>query len=1006
MRKHLRHVLLAALIFSAARTPARADTELVDFPFVLEAGRVVEPVASGAREHWVPDVRFDPARGYGFTGGRPGRCTLGAALGGDASWPLLWRDGVEKYIFRVPRGQYVVELSFIETDVAAPGLRVFDVLAEGKPLFSTVDIFEKVGDFAWLTLRGRVAVYDGWIDLNFVSHTPDWPPRVSRVTVALRGQPSSSSALPPGRDVRKQGSSPAQSLEPMSLADGQQLGLHVYELRISEHELRRMSVRLAPAVEVPGELHSLGDVDSVFISYDVDTTRWHRKKSFRIRVRDESNRSIRGQKSLYLSAEFGDPTLLRAMASAAVAESAGLTTPSVEPVAVLLNGRFQGLYFDTELLGKAFRKRWRLDRVGLLALETGGDHLTNSWEPRGQKRGKGGNLVSLTVLTHQLNRLDEGRVLQFFEDRFYLDRYIDRLAVRVLCGGDSASEPRFFLKDSRNGKWETLQQTYPSGSLGVHDFETHPRSLSAGGESAVRRMLLGRSLEAGSGRGVSVLETRFMSQSVLRHRLFNRVESLLADELAPEKIDVKIDNAFARIRSAALRDPYLRLTADRLSHFRAGPRRLKAEYRARAELLRQGIARERTRPDSPLLLNEVLVRGASGAPWVEVVNASGAPVDPSPYFLACQMDAEAFRLPLPARKPLASGELLHIPLPPTTTLASPSGGFLSLYRQRSPDRQLPGDGHAPRGHGDAAICDFLFVGHQSPGKSYGRLAAGPRHCEWGFLREPTPGAANVSTVLAPPPYGYRHGLVRGSEGDFTIWFKTASVGVRKKLRPEKVVLMSKAEGLASYQSADMAWDPSQFRYSFRFEAQPSPSRTAYYFLATSPDGIEAVYPLPAPHLTFFLPVLPGLKLNEVLPRPVRTSEGPEGPEGPGEFVEIYNAGEHAVDLGGRFLSDSSRNPSKWRIPAGYRISPKGFAVLYVDGAGRGNHASFKLSNSGEFLGLYTRMEEGNLLIDSLRYRAMRVGEAWGATPDGSGNFRVRKHPTPGAPNVPPVLEKP
>lgn len=975
------------LVLSAAL--ARAETVLDEFPFVLEAGLVTRSATSQTREGFLPDLRFNPERGYGHTGGRRGRRTLAVALGGEASWPLSWREGVEKYVFRVPRGKYRVELSFIETDVAAEGLRVFDVVAEGKPLFSTLDIFKSAGDFAWLTLRGEVAVYDGWLDLNFVSRTADWPPRVSRVKLELQGEPSVStfSAPAPPLDLRGQALLEDQPPKRLSLQEVRGLGLPVYELHLSEHELRRMSVRLSPPVEVPGELHSLGDIDPVFISYDTDTSRWHRKKSFRLRVHDASNRSIRRQKSLYLSAEVGDPTLLRAMVSAVLAESAGLATPSVEPVALLLNDEFQGVYFDTELLGKRFRQRWQRDRVGLLALETGSDHLRNSWEPYGERRGKRGSLVSLTELMHQLSRLDEGQVLQFFEDCFYLGRYVDRLAVRALCGGDPASESRFFLKDSRNGKWEIFQETCPNGTLGVYDFELEPRTLAEGEGSASRRRLLGRSLEAGGGRGVSVLETRFMNQAVLRDRLFDRFESLLSGELSPEKVDVRIDEAFARIRSAVLRDPHLRLIGDTLRRFRAGPRRLKSDYRARTKSVRQALARERRIPDSPLLLNEIQVRGENDPLWVEVVNSSDLPVDLVSYFLVTSMDAEAFRIPLPAGKVLAPGEFFPMPLPRTTTLASPSGGFLSLCRER------------PQPHDGVTFCDFLFLGHQSPDRSYGRLAGGRRQGEWAFLREPTPGAANSGSGLAPPSYAYRHGLVRGAKGDFTIWFKTTFLAARGENRSEKVTLMHREKGAKSYESVRMAWDESRLHYSFHFEVEPSRVRTSYYFLATSPDGVEVVYPLSAPHLTFFLPVLSPLRLNEVLPRPART------PDAPGEFVEIYNPGEHPVNLGGCFLSDSRRNPRKWRIPGGQKIPPKGFAVFYVDGADRGNHASFKLSNSGEFLGLYTRAEEGSLLIDSLRYRALRVGESWGASPDGSGNFRVRKHPTPGARNLPPVPEK-
>ena len=127
------------------------------------------------------------------------------------------------------------------------------------------------------------------------------------------------------------------------------------------------------------------------------------------------------------------------------------------------------------------------------------------------------------------------------------------------------------------------------------------------------------------------------------------------------------------------------------------------------------------------------------------------------------------------------------------------------------------------------------------------------------------------------------------------------------------------------------------------------------------------------------------------------------------FVEIFNTSDQAIDLEGYFLTDSRRNPTKWRIPRGHEIRPGGFAVFYADGLGRGSHTSFRLSNSGEFIGLFGRMEEGNLLVDGIAYRGMRTGESWGASPDGSKSYRAWKDPTPGARNIPKipkeVLEK-
>jgi hypothetical protein len=253
--------------------------------------------------------------------------------------------------------------------------------------------------------------------------------------------------------------------------------------------------------------------------------------------------------------------------------------------------------------------------------------------------------------------------------------------------------------------------------------------------------------------------------------------------------------------------------------------------------------------------------------------------------------------------------------------------------------------------------------------------------------------------VEPPPYEYRQGITPDERGGVTIWFRTrARAGVPDAGKPAKVWLRYREEGATEFQSVELAWDETNFRFFAGLEANPERKRTAYYFVAASTAGVERAYPLPAPGLTYFLPVIAGVKINEVLPRPAREAGGS------GEFIEIYNPSGSAVSLEGCFLSDTRRNTTRWRIPEGNTIPPRGFLVFYADGLNRENHTSFRLSNSGEFLGLYGRMEEGNLLLDSMAYRGMRMGESWGALPDGSRNFRVWKAPTPGAKNLPRIPE--
>ena len=93
---------------------------------------------------------------------------------------------------------------------------------------------------------------------------------------------------------------------------------------------------------------------------------------------------------------------------------------------------------------------------------------------------------------------------------------------------------------------------------------------------------------------------------------------------------------------------------------------------------------------------------------------------------------------------------------------------------------------------------------------------------------------------------------------------------------------------------------------------------------------------------------------------------------------------------------------RWRIPDGIVIPPQGYSVFWADGRDEGRHTNFSLSNSGEFLGLYGRLEEGNLRVDTVAFRGVSTGQSWGRTQDGTMSFRSWRDPTPGARNVPQV----
>lgn len=130
-----------------------------------------------------------------------------------------------------------------------------------------------------------------------------------------------------------------------------------------------------------------------------------------------------------------------------------------------------------------------------------------------------------------------------------------------------------------------------------------------------------------------------------------------------------------------------------------------------------------------------------------------------------------------------------------------------------------------------------------------------------------------------------------------------------------------------------------------------------------------------------------------------------------DWVELYNAGGEAVQLGGFALSDSANNPAKWVFPD-IAIGPGERLLLYADGTGvsaasalygaEGDEAAqkknlalnFRLRATGETLYLF---DPEGLLVDKLACAALPMDVSCGRD-EGSGALRCYKEATPGAPN--------
>lgn len=118
-----------------------------------------------------------------------------------------------------------------------------------------------------------------------------------------------------------------------------------------------------------------------------------------------------------------------------------------------------------------------------------------------------------------------------------------------------------------------------------------------------------------------------------------------------------------------------------------------------------------------------------------------------------------------------------------------------------------------------------------------------------------------------------------------------------------------------------------------------------------------------------------------------------------DWVEIYNPGPDAVELSGLFLTDDLTQTTQWAFPD-TTIAAGGFMVIWCDDDASDGplHASFKLSGSGEEIGLFGRLAAGNEVIDSYIFGAQTDNVSEGRESDGGGTWTSFATPTPGASN--------
>ncbi len=117
-----------------------------------------------------------------------------------------------------------------------------------------------------------------------------------------------------------------------------------------------------------------------------------------------------------------------------------------------------------------------------------------------------------------------------------------------------------------------------------------------------------------------------------------------------------------------------------------------------------------------------------------------------------------------------------------------------------------------------------------------------------------------------------------------------------------------------------------------------------------------------------------------------------------DWIEIYNPGATEVNLSNFYLTDEAGVPMQWPFPD-TTIAPAGFLLVWADGdTGAGLHTNFRLSRSGEFIGLYFDGGTDAVVVDTLTFGPQSPDISYGRNPDGSDTFSFFSPATPGASN--------
>ncbi|MBT3215962.1 MAG: lamin tail domain-containing protein [Candidatus Marinimicrobia bacterium] len=301
------------------------------------------------------------------------------------------------------------------------------------------------------------------------------------------------------------------------------------------------------------------------------------------------------------------------------------------------------------------------------------------------------------------------------------------------------------------------------------------------------------------------------------------------------------------------------------------------------------------------------------------------------------------------------------------------------------------------------IIDQITYEAQITDISYGRIPDGSD--TWEYFSTPTPGATNSSAQPNVAPVIVS--VSRSPQSPSPIDDVAITAVVTDDYGLDSVFMYYKIHQDSSFVQLSMNVATTD-TFTVTIGAQSDSTTVYYYIKAVDESDLVSLEPSDAPTTTSSYTVSaeayvpPALVINEFLASNDTCCTDEHGNFD--DFIEIFNNGTEAVDIGGMYLTDDLSAPTTWQIPTrapdSTTINPGGFLLLWADKESEQGilHIELKLGSGGEQIGLFSSDATNTVPIDTLTYPAQTTDISRGRNPDGSDTWEFFNIPTPGESN--------